>query len=96
MCVHSCGFDGEAGPAGLPGADPAAQAQGGHPERRHGCSEPAQAVCHHVLWRQRGWQIYQPCKGDLDGLWCRLRLVLDDIDGGTSKHLLSVAKISTE
>lgn len=68
LCVPSCCFHSEAGPAGLPGADPAAQAQSGHPERRHGGSAPAQALRRHILWRQWGRQVYQLSQGEFNHL----------------------------
>lgn len=60
----SCGLDSEAGPAGLAGADPAAQAKGGHSEGRDGGAEPAKAVCHHLLWCERRRKVHQPGKGE--------------------------------
>lgn len=71
MCVCSCGLDSEAGPAGLAGADPAAKAEGGYPQRCDGGSKPATTLCHHLLWCERGGQIYQPGQGEeAAGLHC--------------------------
>lgn len=64
-CVcRSCGLDSEARPAGLAGADPAAQAKGGHSEGRDGGAEPAKAFCHHLLWCERRWKVHQPGQGE--------------------------------
>lgn len=65
LCVCSCGLNSEAGPAGLTGADPAAQAKGGYSKRCHGGSEPAKAFCHHILWCQWGWKVHQFGQGEI-------------------------------
>lgn len=66
VCVFfcSCGLNSQAGPAGVSGADPAAQAKGGYSERRHGGAEPAEALRHHVLWCERGRKVHQPGQGE--------------------------------
>lgn len=68
MCVCSCGLYSEAGPAGLTGADSATQAKGGYSERCHGGSEPAEALCHHLLWCQWGWKVHQFGQGEIKGI----------------------------
>jgi len=64
VCVCSGGLDSQGGPAGLPGADPAAQAEGGHSERRHGGPEPAAAFRRDFLRRQRRRKVHQPGQGE--------------------------------
>lgn len=64
-CVcRSCGLDSEAGPAGLAGADPAAQAKGGYSEGCDGGAEPAKAFCHHLLWCERCRKVHQSGQGE--------------------------------
>ncbi len=65
LCTCSCGLNSEAGPAGLTGADPAAQAKGGYSERCHGCAEPAETFRHYFLWCQWSWEVHQLGQGEL-------------------------------
>lgn len=69
----SCGLDSEAGSAGVSGADPAAQEEGGHSERRDGGAGSAEAFRHHLLWCERRRKVHQPGQGKFCFLFCILR-----------------------